>query len=270
MAGVPSGVALITGGSSGVGLAAARALARRGRPTVLVARRSGPLEAAAAELRAHAPCTPVALDLAADDGIVEKELTRLAEELGPVEVLVNCAGHGMYVPFLELDPAEARRLFQVHWFSPAAAVRAVLPGMLARGRGHVVNVASVSAKSGPWGHSAYAAAKAALTTLTESLAAEYGGRGVHFGVVHPGLVDTPFFGAPDLASLRARTARRMIRPERVGRAVADLVERPRAEVCVPRHYRVLDALRAVSPGALGRLVARQSAPGRAAARGRRP
>lgn len=255
-------VVLVTGGSSGVGRATARAFARRGHPTVLVARRTGPLEETAAELRAFAPCTPVRLDLAAADGTVEKELTRLAEDLGPVGVLVNCAGHGMYTPFLELDPEEARRLFEVHWFSPAAAVRAVLPGMLARGRGHVVNVASVSVKSGPWGHSVYAAAKAALATLTESLAAEYGGRGVHFSVVHPGLVDTPFFHDPTMGRLRARTARRMIPPERVGAAVAGLVDRPRPELCVPRHYRVLDLLRAVSPGALGRLVARQSTPAR--------
>ncbi|EST21401.1 hypothetical protein N566_27475, partial [Streptomycetaceae bacterium MP113-05] len=209
------------------------------------------------------PCTTFCLDLAdpsGGDGTVEKDLTRLAEAVGPVDVLVNCAGHGMYVPFLDLDPAEARRLFEVHFFSSSAAVRAVLPGMLARGRGHVVNVASVSAKSGPWGHSAYAAAKAALATLTESLAAEYAGRGVHFGVVHPGLVDTPFFAGPALAPLRVRTVRRMIPPERVGRAIVEMVDRPRPEVCVPRHYRVLDVLRAVSPGALGRLVARQSVP----------
>jgi short-subunit dehydrogenase len=264
------GVALITGGSSGVGLAVARALARRGHPTVLLARRSGPLEEAAAELRPYAPCTPVALDLAALDGSAEKELTRVAEDLGPVDVLVNCAGHGMYTPFLDLDPDEARRLFEVHWFSPAAAVRAVLPGMLERGRGHIVNVASMSAKHGPWGHSAYAAAKAALATLTESLAAEYGDRGVHFSVVHPGLVDTPFFHEPELAPLRSRTERRMLPADRVGRAVATLMDRPRPELCVPRHYRVLDLLRAVSPGTAGRLVARQSRPGPAVGRaGRR-
>ncbi|MFR9673703.1 SDR family NAD(P)-dependent oxidoreductase [Streptomyces sp. TR06-5] len=256
-----SGVALITGGSSGVGRATARALARRGRPTVLVARRPEPLEEAAAELRRYAPCTPVALDLAGGDARVEKEFTRLAEELGPVDVLVNCAGHGMYTPFLDVSPEETRALFEVHWFAPAAAVRAVLPGMLSRGRGHVVNIASVSAKAGPWGHGAYASAKAGLATLTESLAAEYGGRGVHFSVVHPGLVDTPFFHTSRLAPLRARTARRMIPPDRVGRAVAGLLERPRPEVCVPRHYRVLDLLRAVSPAALSRLIARQSGPG---------
>lgn len=266
------GTVLVTGGSSGVGRATAHAFARRGHPTVLVARRTGPLEETAAALRAFAPCTPVALDLAAGDGTVEKELTRLAEDLGPVDVLVNCAGHGMYTRFLDLEPHEARKLFEVHWFAPAAAVRAVLPGMLARGRGHVVNVASVSAKSGPWGHSAYAAAKAALATLTESLAAEYGGRGVHFSVVHPGLVDTPFFQGPAMGALRARTARRMIPPERVGAAVASLVDRPRPELCVPRHYRVLDLLRAASPAALGRLVAGQSAPGhrRRGRRHRRP
>lgn len=257
-------LALVTGGSSGIGLEIARVLARRGYHTVLVARRLPALERAARELSHHAPSRAVSLDLA--DAGFAAEFTKLAASIGPVDVLINCAGHGLYKPFLDLEPGEDHGLIQVHYFASAAAIRAVLPSMLDRQRGHVINVGSMSAKIGPWGHSAYAAAKAALGALTESLAAEHRGSGVHFSIVHPGIVDTPFYRQPSFAPLRRRTERWLIPAHRVAGAVLDLIDRPRLEVCVPRCYRVVDAVGALSPGLLHRLVARQSMAGDVRAR----
>jgi NAD(P)-dependent dehydrogenase (short-subunit alcohol dehydrogenase family) len=199
-----TGLAVVTGSSSGIGRETARAFAVRGYRTVLIARRLDLLEELAADLGRYAPSVPLALDLSAEEA-VESELSRVAEQAGSVDVLVNCAGHGMYRPFLEDCSDDHHQLMRVHYFGAAAAMRAVLPAMLARGRGHIVNVGSMSTKMGPWGHGGYAAAKAALTALTESLSAEYGPSGVRFSVVHPGIVDTPYYRGPSLAPLRQRT-----------------------------------------------------------------
>jgi short-subunit dehydrogenase len=252
-----SGLAIITGSSSGIGRATARALAVRGYRTVLVARRLDLLEELATDLKRYAPSTPVAMDLSGGVG-VESAFSQLAQEVGSVDILVNCAGHGVYKRFLDCEPDEHRELMDLHYFAATATIRAVLPDMLSHRRGHIINIGSMSTKMGPWGHSGYAAAKSALTTLTESLAAEYRRSGVHFSIVHPGIVDTPYWHRPTLAPLHRRNARRQITAERVADVVARLVVRPRLQVCVPRHYRVTDALGAVSPALLHRLVAWQS------------
>ncbi|MER7108831.1 SDR family NAD(P)-dependent oxidoreductase [Streptomyces sp. NPDC000229] len=251
-------LAVVSGGSGGIGREIARAVARRGYRTVLIARREEELRCVVQELGRWAPSTAVAVDLSSRRDL--GDLSELLRELGAVDVLVNCAGHGLYKPFLECTPEELHGLMLVHYFAAAALVHAVLPSMLARGGGHVINIGSMSAKMGPWGHSGYAAAKAALASLTETLAAEHQGSGVHFSIVHPGLVDTPFFAHPPLDRLRERFERRLVAPERVARAVTALLDRPRLQVCVPRAYRVTDVLAAVSPALLHHLVARSSRP----------
>ncbi|MFE0043040.1 SDR family NAD(P)-dependent oxidoreductase [Streptomyces albireticuli] len=251
------GLAVVSGGSSGIGRETAAALARKGYRTVLIARRQEPLRDMARDLSRWAPSTAIALDLSSRRTL-EDELPRVLGGLGPVDVLVNCAGHGLYQPFLECTSDDHHRMMLVHYFAATAAIGAVLPSMLDRGTGHVINIGSMAAKMGPWGHSGYAAAKAALTSLTETLAAEHRGSGVHFSIVHPGIVDTPFFDRPPLGELRHKSARHLIAPARVARAVTRLLDRPRLQVCVPRGYRVIDAIGAVSPALLHRLITGRS------------
>lgn len=258
-------LAIVTGSSSGIGRQTALALARRGYRTVLVARRQELLEELATRLSRYAPSTPMVLDMA-DVESVKAGFAALTKRLGTADILVNCAGHGMYERFLDCPEENHHQLMRVHYFAALTAIREVLPGMVARSRGHIINVGSMSAKMGPWGHSGYAAAKAALTALTESLSAEYGPSGVRFSVVHPGIVDTPYYQGSGFAPLRERTRRWLIGPDRVARAVTGLVDRPRLSVCVPRHYRVLDVVAAVSPSLLGRLIAYQSTPPQDASR----
>ncbi|TJZ44596.1 SDR family oxidoreductase [Streptomyces piniterrae] len=253
------GLAVVSGSSSGIGREIAGALARRGYRTVLIARRGEVLRELARDLSRHAPSTPVALDLS-DGGALDSMLPRVLDGVGPVDVLVNAAGQGSYKPFLECTPDEHQRMMQVHYGAAAAMIRAVLPSMLARGSGHVINIGSISAKMGPWGHSGYAAAKAALTSLTETLAAEHLGSGVHFSIVQPGFVDTPFFNGPSLRLLRAQNERRMIAPARVACRALRVLDHPRLQLCVPRSYRVVDLIAALSPALLHRLVAVRSRP----------
>ena len=256
-----AGPAVITGASGGIGLACARLLARRGFHTVLISRRADALEAVARELSPLAPSTPMPADLA-DVDAVESLAADIVSAHGPAAVLVNNAGYNEFKPFLALSPAEHERLLNVNYVAAARLVRALLPGMLDLARAgaltNIINISSISAKVGPWGHAAYAAAKSALTTLTHALDAEYGQTGVRFSVVHPGLVRTGFFDRGEYPRLFEKFRGDAISPERVASAVVGLLDRPRLDICVPGHYRLLDLLRAVAPTWTHHAVGRQS------------
>jgi short-subunit dehydrogenase len=253
----PRPLALITGASSGIGARVAERLAARGMRTLLVARRIERLDELAARLSVHAPSVAVELDLSRADA-VEPEIARLLREHGPADVVVNNAGYGRYGRFLEHEPADHRRLMEVNYFAAVAVIRAVLPAMMSRRRGHVINIASMSTKMGPWGHAGYAAAKAALVSLTQTLAAEHHGEGVHFSYVNPGIVDTEYFD--ELKALAERVRRWKISPDVAADRIVGLLDAPRLELCIPGHYRFLDVLKALHPALAHGIVRRQSRP----------
>lgn len=254
-------LAVVTGASSGIGWETARLLAARGYRTLLLGRRQERLQTLAAELSALAPATPVVLDLGQPEQ-VEAAMARLLAEHGPADVLLNNAGYGSYQRFLDQSAIEHRQLFEVNYFAAVAMIRAVLPGMVGQHRGHVINVASMAAKMGPWGHAAYAASKAAIACLTQSLAAEHADDQLHFSYVSPGVVDTAFFDAPCYADVAKRFGRHAISAQRVATQIITLLDRPRLELCVPSYYRFFDWMRAVTPGLAHRVVVRQSRPDR--------
>lgn len=192
------GRALITGASAGIGAAYARALARAGSDLVIVARRRDRLEALAAELRGDTGVEVDVLvaDLAADDGVRAVEDALGADER--LTLLVNNAGFGAYRPFADVEPATAEALVRVHVLATVRLTRAALPGMVARGGGGVINVASMLAFSGTAGvgrlphRAVYAGGKAFMVTFTQTLADELAGTGVRVQVCCPGLVRTEF------------------------------------------------------------------------------
>ncbi len=252
-------LAVVTGASSGIGRGVAELLAQRGYRTVLIARRMDRIAVLAKELARWAPSVAQTLDLA-DDGAIAAAMANLAAEHGPVSVLVNNAGYGLYKPFLDCSEDDFRRLMEVNYFAAASMIRGVLPGMLRQRRGHVINIASIATKMGPWGHGGYAAAKCALVSLTQSLAAEYGDQGIHFSYVNPGIVQTEFFDNPSYQPIAARTGRHAIPVQRVAKAIVGLLDRPQLELCVPRHYRILEWIKALSPELAFKLVAKNSRP----------
>jgi len=204
-------VALVTGASSGIGAAVSERFARDGRDLVVVARRRERLEALASRLEAQTGATVEVMtaDLTETDQL-QTVVDRLQEDTR-VDLLVNNAGFGGYGPFAELEPDFADRLIGVHVRAPMRLTRAALPGMLERGHGAVVNVASLLALSGPLrapmaGRATYVGAKAFLMSFTQALAVELEGTGVQAMVVLPGMVETEFFstrrgGDPGAASL---------------------------------------------------------------------
>ncbi|MEX1015169.1 MAG: SDR family NAD(P)-dependent oxidoreductase [Phycisphaeraceae bacterium] len=255
-------LAIVTGASGGIGACVARRLARRGYRLALLGRDTHRLANLQAELHAGPGCTTLALDLA-DPAPRRRALVNLLAEQGPAEVVVNNAGYNVYRRFVDTAADEHDAITQVNYHAAIELTRLALPAMLERRRGWVINVTSVSAKMGPWGHAAYAAAKAALVTTTQSLAAEHPRTGVHFTYVNPGIVDTAYYHGPAMGPLWQSVRRHAIPPDAVARRIETLLDRPRLELAVPRHYRILDWLTAFSPTLCHRLVASHSRPAEA-------
>jgi uncharacterized protein len=191
-------LALVTGASSGIGAAFAERLARDGHDVLIVARRAGRLEALAQRLQADfgVAVEPVVADLTDPDGlaVVEQSLLERAPDL-----LVNNAGFSGYGPFKDIDPQVIEDLLGIHTLALARLTRAALPGMVARGGGAVINVASLLSLSGPLalrmpGRATYAGAKAFMLAFTQALAGELEGSGVRAMVLLPGMVHSEFHG----------------------------------------------------------------------------
>jgi short-subunit dehydrogenase len=236
-------VAVVTGASRGIGRAVAKAAAARGARLGLVARSRRDLERVLAEAGGDGVVAPADV---ADRGALEEALGLVQERLGPIDVLVNNAGVGAYGPFVETDPAVFERLVAVNYLGAVHAMRFVLPGMLERGRGHVVNVASVAGRIAPPLEAAYAASKFALVGLSEAVDLEVAGRGVRVSVVNPGVVATSFFQARGRPYALRRP--RPIPPERVAEAVIAVVERGDGERYVPGLLRGAVVARTLAPG----------------------
>ncbi|MER6262739.1 SDR family NAD(P)-dependent oxidoreductase [Streptomyces sp. 900105245] len=191
------GTALVTGASSGIGAEYARQLAERGWDLALVARRAERLAALADRLRepTGAAVETLVADLARPADLARVEARAAADD---VTLLVNNAGINGYGPFAEADPALLTKVLHVNVVVPMVLARAAVPGMLTRGRGTVVNVASLLAFAGdlppgPLPHRAvYAGTKGFLVTFTRTLAAELAGTPLHVQVVCPGLTATEF------------------------------------------------------------------------------
>ena len=180
--------ALVTGASGGIGTHIARALARAGMNVGVTGRREEALNAVVTELRSlgiRAEVLTVDLnDLAQAEGLIE----RAERALGPVDVLVNNAGVEYCSAFDQAPRNELLETVSVNLTAPMLLTHAALPGMLDRGRGHVVFMASAAGKIGPAFEAPYGATKAGLIALTQGLRQEFRKRPVSFSVVIPGFV----------------------------------------------------------------------------------
>ena len=211
-------IALVTGASGGIGAALARELARHGHDLVLAARGVAAMETLAGELRAGgAAATVIAADLAKPGGAAS-----LAHEIAgrglAIDILVNNAGLGAAGRFDRSDPARIGEILQVNIVALTELTRLLLPGMIARGHGRVMLVASVAGfQPGPH-MAAYFASKAYVLSLGEAMAYELRGTGVSVTVLCPGATATNFFtAAGNDNSIMARHLRRMMPAEDVAR-----------------------------------------------------
>lgn len=244
-------VALVTGGSSGIGAAAARALAAAGARPLIAGRDPARLHAVARETGGLV----LVADLAAADGTAElAEAAQQAAGPGGVDLLVNNAGIGWAGPIEQMTAEQVAGLIAVNLIAPIQLTRLLVPGMVTRGHGHVVFVSSIAGATGVRGEAVYSAAKAGLGCFAESIAHELAGRGVGVSLIVPGVVDTPFFERRGRPYDRRRPA--PLPPQRVARALVGAVERERSVVFVPPWMRFPAWLHGALPGTFRRLAAR--------------
>ena len=186
-------VAIVTGGAQGIGYATAERLLKSGARVVLWDIDAARLESACASLAAHGPVRGEVVELTDDDAVAAATATVLGIE-GRIDVLVNNAGiTGGNAPTWELDPAVWRRVIEVNLIAPYLTCRHVVPAMVARGWGRIVNIASVAGKEGNPNASHYSASKAGLIALTKSLAKEVATKGVLVNAITPAVARTAMF-----------------------------------------------------------------------------
>ena len=180
---------LVTGASSGIGAAVARELARAGATVGLCARRTDLLAGVLDDCRRSVPaCRSWRVDLSDTAGLAGFA-RRVEDELGGIDVLVNNAGLALHGAGATMSWEDVEYLTRLNYLAPVRLTQAVLPAMLSRGAGQVLAVSSMAARLSTPGEAAYAAAKAALATFFEALAAELEGSGVGVHLVYPALVD---------------------------------------------------------------------------------
>jgi short-subunit dehydrogenase len=190
--------ALVTGASSGIGAAFSERLAQDGYDLVIVARRRDRLDALAEQLQSsyHVNIEVLVADLSKHDDL--RSVEKRVEENSSLELLVNNAGFGGYMPFIELDSDKAEELINLKVLAVTRLTRAALPGMIARGTGSVINVSSRLAFTGSMGSSqlpkraTYAGVNAFINTFTQLLQSELDGSGVQVQALCPGVVQTEF------------------------------------------------------------------------------
>lgn len=188
---------LITGASSGVGAALARQLAAANAVVGLVARRRERLEAVLADCRRSSPASQMWVADLADTAAVEQLALRAADSLGGIDVLVNNAAIPKRRIVTRLDPSAVESVMRVNFFAPMRLTLALLPHMLARGDGLIVNVSSMGGRLGIIHEAAYCASKFALCGWSESMAVDLYGTGVSVKLIQPGPVDTEIWDQPD-------------------------------------------------------------------------
>ncbi len=248
-------VAVITGASSGIGLACAVALARAGVAVVLGARRADRLEEAVTRIRqAGGRAEGVTMDVT-----LEADVLRLVQHapatFGALDIMICNAGFGYYGTLEETPPEIMRRMMDVNFTGTYFGARAALPIFRGQGRGHLIFISSIVGRRGIPLMGGYSATKAAQAGLAEALRSELAPTDIHVSIVYPVSTETEFRSAMERDygySVSGLGPKQSV--ERVAAAVVRCIERPRAEVYPHAKSRALAVLNVVAPGFTDRLV----------------
>jgi short-subunit dehydrogenase len=250
-------VVIITGASSGIGAATARLLSGKGYRLSLAARRLGRLEALAGEIKSTGgQALPVATDVANLED-VRNLVQHTLDEFGAIDVLFNNAGIGRINWLERLDQVEDIEFqIQVNLTGAIQMTRQVLPHMIERRSGHIINMSSVAGLIPVPAYSVYAATKYGLRGFTEALRRELWPAGIQVSGIYPSGVKTEFRGrrgATPGSKIRTPDSLRMD-AEDVAQAVLSLIRRPRRALVIPATMRLAAGMNAVFPGLADRVI----------------
>jgi uncharacterized protein len=260
-------VAMVTGASSGIGRETALAFGRAGARVALLARRKELLKELAGEIAAAGG---KALVLPADVGhapAVRAAAERVRRAWGKIDVLVNNAGVLLPSTVSAMKAADLETMMRVNFVGAVNTIQAVLPSMQRRGRGTIINVASLAGRRGVTPLGGYCATKFALIGLTEALRTEVDPRKIHVGVVMPGVVDTPMVRDVDQAeALPEWPSALNMPPDWVVAAILLAVRFRLHEISVPPGAATLEIIGALAPRTADAVIGWMSAAGRMLAR----
>jgi NAD(P)-dependent dehydrogenase (short-subunit alcohol dehydrogenase family) len=210
-------VALVTGGSRGIGLAIARNLGRLGARLSLCSRHADKLESAAAEVRGEGATVIITAANVTRSGDIEALVQKTEQSLGVIDVLVNNAGIGYFGPFQGAAESDWDAVLDTNLKAVFLLSKAVAPGMIERRTGHIINIASLAGKNAFAGGAIYCASKWGLLGLTECMAEDLRQYGIRVSAICPGSVAT------DFSPHAGKDVRKMLQPEDIAHAVEAIV-----------------------------------------------
>ena len=240
-------IILITGASDGIGKQLAVDLSVRGAVIIACGRSPARLEAVLTEIRRPSPRS---ISIRCDVGSraeVHQMIGKVLAQFPAIDILINNAGIGMRKPFVETPLDTIEDLMRTNYLGTVYCTYEVLPSMLARGRGHIVNISSVAGHIGTLNMAGYCASKFAINGFSESLYHELKPRGIAVSVVCPGPVKTAFNRS--FAETSPKSPKLfIIAPEAVSQAVLTIIEEKRFEMITPRSFALICAVKRFMPG----------------------
>lgn len=249
-------VGIITGASSGINGRLAERLAQQGVKIALAARTADELEKRAAEIRSHGGQAIAVPTDVTDNEALHELISRTEAEFGPIDLLVNGAGIERVIPFQHIDPKDIAAIIATNITAIEAMTCFVIPGMIERGKGHIVNISSAAAKTAYPFNTVNASTKHAVVGFSWSLREELSPHGIGVSVVCPGFVTDVGLSARWSVG-KPPTIAGTVSPDKVADATIRVIERNRAEVIVsPGLGKTVDVFHAISP-ALSTWVARR-------------
>ncbi|MDR6724931.1 short-subunit dehydrogenase [Paenibacillus amylolyticus] len=225
-------VVFITGASSGIGALCAQMLIEEGAIPILAARSRDKLEEIGASLNGQHEL--LTLDVTNDEQ-VQAAISNMLEKYGRIDILLNNAGYGKFAAMTDMTVREFDEMMDVNYMGIVRCTKAVLPHMLKRGTGQIVNVASMAGKIGTAKSASYTATKHAVLGFSNALRQELRKTGVKVTTINPGPIDTPFFHRADPSGNYVNNVRwMMLKPEDVARHMVQAMKKRKEEVNLPR------------------------------------
>jgi short-subunit dehydrogenase len=241
--------AVVTGASRGLGVFIAETLARKGCRLALAARSADELDSVTGKIQAMgARAVGIPTDVS-DPAALENLVTRANAEIGPIDVLINNAGIEKYSDFINYDFETIEKIMKVNVISAQWLTKLVVPQMIDRGSGHIVNIASVAGKTAVPYNVIYSSSKHALVGFSWSLREELKAKGVGVSVVCPGFVSDAGMFNDWSGGKKPPSTSRAVTPQQVADATVKAIEEDKAEIIVARGLaKIVDVFHAISPG----------------------